>query len=90
MENYLNKLKYRSWHRGTKEADLFLGNFFDNNFSKMTKVQLKNYEKFLIEINDSELIYIIKKEKSWPESLPKDIIRLIEEYIRSEDSRRKF
>ena len=29
MKKYLNKLHYRSWHRGTKESDLFLGNFFD-------------------------------------------------------------
>ena len=28
MKKYKNKLKYRSWHRGTKEADLFLGSFF--------------------------------------------------------------
>ena len=37
MEKYLNKLHYRSWHRGTKEADLFLGNFFNKYCSKLDK-----------------------------------------------------
>ena len=90
MEKYLNKLKYRSWHRGTKEADLFLGNFFDNNYSIMNEKELRDYEKFLVEINDNELIYIIRGEKSWPKNLPKNIIKLIEKHIRSENFRRKL
>ena len=90
MEKYLNKLKYRSWHRGTKEADLFLGNFFDNNYSIMNEKELRDYEKFLVEINDNELIYIIRGEKSWPKNLQKKIIKLIEKYIRSENFRRKL
>ena len=88
MEKYLNKLKYRSWHRGTKEADIFLGNFFNYNASKMSFEELKDYEKFLFEINDNELIYIIRKEKTWPEGLPKNIIKLIEKYIASGNSKR--
>jgi len=90
MEKYLNKLKYRSWHRGTKEADLFLGNFFDNNYSIMNEKELRDYEKFLVEINDNELIYIIRGEKSWPKNLPKNIIKLIEKHISSENFRRKL
>ncbi len=90
MERYLNKLRYRSWHRGTKEADLFLGSFFDNAFSKMDLKELEQYETFLNLINDNELIYIIKKEKPWPKDLPKNIIKLIEKYIKSEHLRRKF
>ena len=90
MEKYLNKLKYRSWHRGTKEADLFLGNFFDNNYSIMNEKELRDYEKFLVEINDNELIYIIRGEKSWPKNLPKNIIKLIEKHVRSENFRRKL
>ena len=37
MKKYLNKLEYRSWHRGTKEADLFLGKFFDKYKGKIKK-----------------------------------------------------
>ena len=90
MEKYLNKLKYRSWHRGTKEADIFLGTFFNKNAYKMSLKELKDYERFLFEINDNELIYIIRKEKPWPESLPKNIIKLMEIYIASGNSKRKI
>ena len=90
MEKYLNKLKYRSWHRGTKEADIFLGTFFNKNAYKMSLKELKDYERFLFEINDNELIYIIRKEKPWPEGLPKNIIKLMEIYIASGNSKRKI
>ena len=40
MKKYKNKLRYRSWHRGTKEADLFLGRFFDKYVSKMSDKEL--------------------------------------------------
>ena len=47
MKKYKNKLKYRSWHRGTKEADIFLGKFYDRYASKMNKEDLVLYESFL-------------------------------------------
>ncbi|MBX9797111.1 succinate dehydrogenase assembly factor 2 [Sphingomonas sp.] len=28
-ETRLKRLRYRAWHRGTKEADLLIGGFFD-------------------------------------------------------------
>ena len=52
MKKYLNKLHYRSWHRGTKEADLFLGNFFDHNQDKDANImeyqEIKYLENFKI------------------------------------------
>ena len=29
MDDVLRALKYRAWHRGTKEADMMIGGFFD-------------------------------------------------------------
>jgi antitoxin CptB len=29
MDELLRALKYRAWHRGTQEADLMIGGFFD-------------------------------------------------------------
>ena len=49
MEILLNKLKYRSWHRGTKEADILLGVFFDTNYTKMNKQEFLDYENFLLD-----------------------------------------
>lgn len=29
MDDVLRALKYRAWHRGTREADMMIGGFFD-------------------------------------------------------------
>ena len=29
MDEVLRALKYRAWHRGTREADMLIGGFFD-------------------------------------------------------------
>ena len=29
MDDVLRALKYRAWHRGTREADMMVGGFFD-------------------------------------------------------------
>ena len=31
MDEVLRALKYRAWHRGTREADMMIGGFFDAN-----------------------------------------------------------
>ena len=87
MKKYKNKLKYRSWHRGTKEADLFLGKFFDMHVSKMTEEDLVLYEKFLNLLDDNDLLYIVKGEKDWNPIFPSKIVSLIEEFIKSENIR---
>lgn len=48
------RLLFRSWHRGTKEADLLLGSFADANLAGFSAAELDAYEK-LIEENDADL-----------------------------------
>ena len=31
MDEVLRALKYRAWHRGTREADMMIGGFFDRH-----------------------------------------------------------
>lgn len=88
MKKYLNKLHYRSWHRGTKEADLLLGNFFNRYSPKLDEKKLVLYESFLNNTNDNDLMLIIKGQKNWPKELPIEIIELLEEYILSEGFRK--
>ncbi len=33
MDDVLRALKYRAWHRGTKEADMMIGGFFDAHYA---------------------------------------------------------
>ncbi|WP_445192861.1 FAD assembly factor SdhE [Sphingomonas sp. Tas61C01] len=45
----LKRLRFRSWHRGTKEADLMIGGFFDMHSSRWTAAELDWFEELLEE-----------------------------------------
>ena len=72
MKKYLNKLEYRSWHRGTKEMDLLMGNFADQYVHDYGIEQLREYEAVL-EINDPEL-YDMYMAKTMPNESQKSAV----------------
>ena len=57
------RLSIRSWRRGTKELDLILGRFSDQNLMKFEMADLDLYERLLS--NDDHLIYgwLFEKEE---------------------------
>jgi antitoxin CptB len=48
-ETRLKRLSYRSWHRGTREADMMIGGFFDVHSEKWSDAEINWYENFLEE-----------------------------------------
>lgn len=48
-ETRLKRLRFRAWHRGTKEADLLIGGFFDRFSAEWDDVQLNWFEALLDE-----------------------------------------
>ena len=48
-ENRLKRLRYRAWHRGTKEADLLIGGFFDRYGAGWSEAEIAWYETLLEE-----------------------------------------
>lgn len=54
MNNLIKKLLYRSNHRGTKEMDLLIGGFANENLKKFTLEELNEFEIFL-NFTDKEL-----------------------------------
>ena len=58
------RLLIRSWRRGTKELDLILGRFSNNNVHSLEMAQLDLYERLLS--NDDHVIYgwLFGKEES--------------------------
>ena len=71
------RLSMRSWRRGTKELDLILGQFSNNNINELKMPELKLYEQFLS--NDDYLIYnwLFGKEDS--PKIFKSLIKRIQE-----------
>ncbi|MEH3046900.1 succinate dehydrogenase assembly factor 2 [Sphingomonas adhaesiva] len=45
----LKRLRFRSWHRGTREADLMIGGFFDTHGHTWNAAQLDWFEALLEE-----------------------------------------
>ncbi|WP_184021214.1 succinate dehydrogenase assembly factor 2 [Sphingobium boeckii] len=45
----LKRLRFRAWHRGTKEADLMVGGFFDAYGEGWTDAEMDWFETFIEE-----------------------------------------
>jgi len=54
MSNLIKKLLYRSNHRGTKEMDLLIGGFANENLKKLSPKELQEFE-ILLNFTDKEL-----------------------------------
>lgn len=48
-ETRLKRLRFRAWHRGTKEADLLIGGYFDQFSADWSADQLDWFEALLDE-----------------------------------------
>tara|TARA_A100001234_G_C12419648_1_gene298097 strand:+ start:343 stop:597 length:255 start_codon:yes stop_codon:yes gene_type:complete len=60
-QNLINKIKYRSLYRGTKEMDLFVNKFVNSVIKNLDFNQLKALDD-LINLGDEELIKISNQE----------------------------
>ena len=62
-QNLINKIIYRSQYRGTKEMDIFVGNFVKSIVYNLPIEDLKDLD-FLINMNDEDIkkILVGKKE----------------------------
>jgi antitoxin CptB len=54
LEERRRKLRYRAWHRGTREMDLVLGRFADQELQAMSAADLDAFEA-LMEAPDPDL-----------------------------------
>ena len=71
------RLSIRSWRRGTKELDLILGRFSDENIANLEISELHLYEQLLS--NDDHLIYSWLFEKEESPKIFKILIEKIQE-----------
>jgi antitoxin CptB len=70
----LERLKFRSWHRGTRELDLLLGSFADAHLAGFTPDELDQYEVLLQE-SDPDLYNWITGTGTIPETCDHDVMR---------------
>ena len=77
------RLLFRSTHRGTREMDILLGDFFKSNMSDLNKEQLNEFEG-LIEIPDDDLYNWAMGRMEIPKELDTQLLR---DFIKSVQSR---
>jgi antitoxin CptB len=70
------RLLYRSWHRGTREADLLLGGFAEAHLAEFDEMRLDRYEA-LLECPDADLFDWIAGRAAPPPEHDTDVIRLL-------------
>ncbi|MBV9553126.1 MAG: succinate dehydrogenase assembly factor 2 [Alphaproteobacteria bacterium] len=70
------RLLFRSWHRGTREADLILGSFADRYLGQFDAAQLDRYEA-LLDSPDPEIFDWIFGRAAPPPEFDHDVTRLL-------------
>ena len=63
----LERLKFRSWHRGMREMDLLLGSFADAHLAAFSPDQLDQYEALLLQSDPDLYNWITGVETVPPE-----------------------
>ncbi|MDF2981772.1 MAG: succinate dehydrogenase assembly factor 2 [Devosia sp.] len=58
----LRRLRYRAWHRGTKEMDLLLGPYADARLEVMDGGELDRFETLLEELDTDLLAWLMGQE----------------------------
>lgn len=77
-----NKLKFRAWRRGFREADLILGPFADQNLGSMDNAELDAFEA-LIEAPDHDLYGWITGVTVAPKAFEGPMLESLREFQRN-------
>ena len=62
----LNRIRFRAWRRGFREADLILGPFADANAPAMTPLELDRFERLLAEADHDLYGWIVAGREAPP------------------------
>lgn len=73
------QLRFRSWHRGTREADLLLGSFADKYLPTFDRERLERYAE-LLEVADPDLWDWLIGRAPVAEGVDGEIMQLLREH----------
>ena len=80
------RLLFRSWHRGTREADLILGRFADEHLAGFDEAQLDRYEA-LLDCPDPDIFDWVSGRAFPPPEHDHDVTRLLLSFSNFRSSR---
>ena len=73
------RLLFRSWHRGTREADLIMGRFADAHIEGFSDAELDQYEH-LLEALETDLLTWITGVAEVPPAHDTEMLRRVREF----------
>ena len=73
------RLRFRSWHRGTRELELMLGRFADAHLDDLAPNQLDGYETLLAN-PDPDIYQWLSGGKPVPAALDDDLTILLKNF----------
>lgn len=74
IESRRKRLRFRSWHRGTREMDLIMGSFADAGTPEFDAALLDQYEA-LLELSDPDLYNWITGKEPVPAEHDTEVMR---------------
>src|SRR5213078_1134151 len=79
----LKRLRFRAWHRGTREADMLVGGYFDRWHERWNEAETTWFEA-LIEEQDVDIIAWATGTAAVPARLQSEMMRRLQDtdYIR--------
>ena len=72
--DWRKKLRYRAWHRGSREMDLIMGSFADTNLSQLSDTELQEFEN-LLDLADDDLYAWYAGRQDPPANLDGPVLR---------------
>ena len=72
----LKRLRFRAWHRGTRESDLLLGRFADAHLPTFSESQLALYDRFLNN-SDPDIYNWISGAEPVPPAEDNEVVQLL-------------
>ncbi len=73
------RLRFRCWHRGTKEMDLLLGSFADRHLEALGELQLERFEA-LLDLPEPVLYNWVIGREAPDEAFDHDVMTLLRNF----------
>jgi antitoxin CptB len=81
LDDRRKRLRFRAWHRGTREMDLVLGRFVDAHVASLSDAEIDDLEA-LMEAPDPELYLWVAGTADVPANFDSPVFRKIVAYHR--------
>ena len=77
IEKRIARLKFRAWHRGTREADFLIGGFFDSHHAEWSEAEIAWFESLLDE-DDADVMAWAMGKAPVPEQFGGDAMQAMQ------------